>query len=278
MGEQARYAMSELVRRSGVPAATIHHYLRVGLLPAPRRVASNRFLYDDRHRTTLEVIRALREQRGLPLARIRRMLPELLALGETEALRPASWDLVLGRRVAPAHRSGHDRILVAAMNAFARHGYAGVNVDDICRAARVAKGSFYRHWRSKEELFFAAADAARAEVVFEFARALSDPEAQRSPSEVLARALEPRLPIFMDLFTRAVQRRPGYPPVARRVFSTLAWEVGEKLGGEQPVAAGALTLALAAAGIFRSALEPSPLSELGGVGSFLPLFAVPPTA
>jgi AcrR family transcriptional regulator len=279
MGSQERYPIGELVRRSGVPAATIHHYLRIGLLAPARRVASNRFLYDDRHLVSLRVIRALRDQRSLPLSRIRRVLPELLSLGGEEALRPESWDEVLGRRVGPRLRTGHDRILSAAMNAFARQGYGGVNVDDICRAARVAKGSFYRHWRSKEELFFATADAARADVVFEFAKAMTDPEARRSPSEALARALEPRLPIFMDLFTRAVQRRPGYPPVARRVFSTLAREVGEEMGGgEQPVAAGALTLTLAAAGIFRTALEPSPLSDLADVGRFLPLFAVPPTA
>jgi AcrR family transcriptional regulator len=278
MGDRGRYAISELVRQSGVPAATIHHYLRLGLLPPPRRVAANRFLYDDRHLTALRVIRALREQRRLPLPRIRRMLPELVALGEAEALRPASWDAVLDRPVRPAMRSGQDRILAAAMTAFARHGFAGVNVDDICRSARVAKGSFYRHWRSKEELFFAAVDAARAEVVFDFSKAMSGAESRRSPSEALGRALEPRLPIFMDLFTRAVQRRAGYPPVARRVFSMLASEVGEQLGGEQPVAAGALTLALAAAGIFRAALEPSPLADLADVGSFLPIFAVLPTA
>jgi AcrR family transcriptional regulator len=274
-----RYPIRELVRRSGVPAATIHHYLRSGLLPPPRRVAANRFLYDDRHLTALRVVRALRERRRLPLPRIRRLLPELLAMGEAEALAPATWDLLLGRRVRPAMRTGQDRILAAAVNAFARHGYGGVNVDDICRSARVAKGSFYRHWRSKEAVFFAAADAARADVVFEFDRAMAaSPDARRSPSEALGRALEPRLPIFMDLFTRAVQRRPGYGPVARRVFSMLAAEIGQALGGEQPVAAGALTLALAAAGIFRTALEPSPLSDLAGMSAFLPLAAVPPPA
>ena len=46
-------------------------------------------------------------------------------------------------------------------------------------------------------------------------------------ADVLARAMEPRLPLFMELFTRAMQRRPGYAAVARRTFTTLAHQVGE---------------------------------------------------
>ena len=35
--------------RTGVPAASIHHYRRLGLLPEPERAARNRFVYDQRH-------------------------------------------------------------------------------------------------------------------------------------------------------------------------------------------------------------------------------------
>lgn len=265
-GGNGPFPMKELVRRSATPAATIHHYLRRGLLPSPRRIAANRFLYDRRHLAALRVIRALRRRRNLPLPLIRRVLPELLAVDETEAFRTETLDRVIGRTAATGpRRSPEARLLSSAMKAFAKRGYGGVNVDGLCRSAGIAKGTFYRHYRSKEELFLAAADAARCEVVAEFAASMADQRAHRSPSDALAVALQSRLPIFMDLFTRAVQRRPGYPPAARRIFSALAKEVGEQLGSEQPVAAGALTLALAAGGIFRSALEPSPLADLANL-------------
>ena len=47
--------------------------------------------------------------------------------------------------------------MAAAREAFAQHGYAGVNVADICSAADVAKGTFYRYFDSKEAIFLAAA-------------------------------------------------------------------------------------------------------------------------
>src|SRR5690606_8984228 len=37
-------------------------------------------------------------------------------------------------------------------------GYAASSVDDLCRAAAVTKGSFFHHFKSKEELGVAAAD------------------------------------------------------------------------------------------------------------------------
>src|SRR5450631_1057300 len=45
-----------------------------------------------------------------------------------------------------------DRILTAASELFARHGIRAVGVDAIIAAAAVAKASFYRHFRSKDEL------------------------------------------------------------------------------------------------------------------------------
>ena len=261
---RGNFPISELVDRTRVPAATIHHYMRLGLLPRPDRSERNRFLYDDRHVRALTLIRLLRERRRMPLDAIRRVLPDLLELEGRQAFRPEMWDRVAGVRLSnAARRSPRARLLAAAMDAFARRGFADVNVDDICRAARIAKGSFYRHYRSKEELFFATADAARAEITEAFGEALAGGrEATAGPADALARTLEPRLPLFLDLFTRAMQRRPGYSAEARRIFSTLAYELGELLGAEDPVSGGAWLLGLAAAGAFRRALEPSPLASV----------------
>ena len=146
--------IAELVQQTDVPPATVHYYLRQGLLPKPKQPAPNRFLYDERHVRALRLIRILRERRGLPLAMIRRILPELLALETEEAFSPELWDRALAPRMGHPRLPG-PRLLEAAKKAFPKHGFAEVNVDDLARAARIAKGSFYRHYPSKEELVLA---------------------------------------------------------------------------------------------------------------------------
>jgi AcrR family transcriptional regulator len=260
-----RFTMAELSTRTGVPAATVHHYLRLGLIPPPKRVAPNRFLYDDRHVQALRLIRVLRERRRLPLAVIRRVLPDLLGLDQDQAFRPEMWDRVVGTHAARgSRRRPAARLVDAAIEAFSRGGYAEVNVDEICRAARMAKGSFYRHFRSKEDLFLAAAEGAAAQVVEEVKRAVeSGPLPLEQAAAVVARSIEPRLPLFMELFARAVQRRPGYAGAAGRLFSGLAHGIGEAQGAEDPLWSGARVLQLATVTVFRRALEPSPLSAIG---------------
>ena len=45
------------------------------------------------------------------------------------------------------------RLLEAAQQVFARSGYAGATVDDIISAASTSRATFYRYFRSKEDLF-----------------------------------------------------------------------------------------------------------------------------
>lgn len=260
-----RFPVAEVVKRTGIPAATIHHYRSKGLLPAPRRVAPNRFLYDDRHVQALKLVRVLRERRRLPLSVIRSILPGLLGLDEEQAFRPDMWDRAVGaHHQGRGRRSPRARLLDAAIEIFAWRGYSDVNVDEICKAARIAKGSFYRHFRSKEELFLAAAETASIQIVSDFGEAVAAGSVSlQQAAEVLGRLLEPRLPVFMELFTRAVQRRPAYPGVSRRLFTDLARGVGEHLAAVEPLWAGALVLQLATVEVFRRALEPSPLAALG---------------
>ena len=49
------------------------------------------------------------------------------------------------------------RMLDAAVQVIRAKGYAATTVDDICEAARLTKGSFFHHFKSKEELAVAAA-------------------------------------------------------------------------------------------------------------------------
>ena len=49
-------------------------------------------------------------------------------------------------------------ILSAALKVFARSGYEATDVDDIAREAQIGKGTIYRHYPSKRDLFVAVVD------------------------------------------------------------------------------------------------------------------------
>jgi TetR/AcrR family transcriptional repressor of nem operon len=67
----------------------------------------------------------------------------------------------------PQHDS-KTRLLDAALRVIRTKGYAATTVDDICHGAGVTKGSFFHHFRSKDELALAAAGhfSAMAEGLF----------------------------------------------------------------------------------------------------------------
>lgn len=88
--------MATLARRSGVPAATIKHYLREGLLPGPvRRTARNMAWYDAGLVERIALIKRLQREHFLPLGVIRRVLAEGGAPGH--ALAAAAIARVLAR-------------------------------------------------------------------------------------------------------------------------------------------------------------------------------------
>ena len=152
--------MSELVERSGTPAATVRYYLAEGLLPAPTRAQANRYLYDERHVEIVRFVRLLRERRGLSLEEIRRLLPDLLPdlldAPSGGVFRPEMFSqLIAGFAGHPAGPSVAEQAIDAGLTAFSARGFAEVSIDDICRAVKIAKGSFYRHFASKEDLFIA---------------------------------------------------------------------------------------------------------------------------
>jgi TetR/AcrR family transcriptional repressor of nem operon len=48
------------------------------------------------------------------------------------------------------HHESKTRLLNTALNVIRAEGYAATTVDDICHAAGVTKGSFFRHFKSKD--------------------------------------------------------------------------------------------------------------------------------
>jgi len=61
----------------------------------------------------------------------------------------------MARRLDPTLR---ERLLVAATEAFAEQGFGGATMTAVGERAGVTKGGVYFHFRSKEQLFFAALD------------------------------------------------------------------------------------------------------------------------
>ena len=73
------------------------------------------------------------------------------------------------------------KIFRAAIRLFMKKGYSNVTIDDIVQEAKVAKGSFYNHFASKEQLIFGVYDDydARYRAAYEIAMALAAGNALR---------------------------------------------------------------------------------------------------
>lgn len=97
--------ISDLARRSGVPAPTIKHYMREGLLPEPhKRTSRNMAYYDARLADRVRVIKELQGERFLPL----KVIGDMLEPAPSSAIR-ADLDEVQRRQLgalAPAIRAG----------------------------------------------------------------------------------------------------------------------------------------------------------------------------
>lgn len=66
--------MRELAEASGVPAPTIKHYLREGLLPEPVKTSRNMAYYPPEFVDRIKLIKRLQEERYLPLKAIKDVL------------------------------------------------------------------------------------------------------------------------------------------------------------------------------------------------------------
>jgi DNA-binding transcriptional MerR regulator len=66
--------ISELAERSGVPVATVRHYLREGLLPEPVKTSRNMAYYPPEFIQRIRLIKQLQEDRFMPLRVIRDLL------------------------------------------------------------------------------------------------------------------------------------------------------------------------------------------------------------
>ncbi len=74
--EKTLLRMGELAEASGVPAPTIKHYLREGLLPEPVKTSRNMAYYPPEFVDRIKLIKQLQEERFMPLKAIKAVLDE----------------------------------------------------------------------------------------------------------------------------------------------------------------------------------------------------------
>ena len=80
--------ISELSARSGLPVATVKYYIRERLLPPGAPLARNQAAYSESHLERLKIVRALREDAGLSVREIGRIVGRMVgatAAGRDEA-------------------------------------------------------------------------------------------------------------------------------------------------------------------------------------------------
>jgi DNA-binding transcriptional MerR regulator len=95
--EKELLRMGELAEASGVPAPTIKHYLREGLLPEPVKTSRNMAYYPPEFVDRIRLIKRLQEERFMPLKAIRTVLDE--GAGRAEAMLELE-DQILDRALA----------------------------------------------------------------------------------------------------------------------------------------------------------------------------------
>lgn len=237
---------------TGVKVPSIHHYRRAGLLPPPHEVAPNRFEYGEVHVEALLTIRLLRERQGLSLATIRDVLPGLLVTQHEEAFRTEMWDDVIAAHVRETEPTKPPaRLLASAREAFSRHGFYRTNVGDITEEAGMAKGSFYRYFCSKEEIFLAAVRSlpdAVDESLRGQNRATGSTPFVRSARQ-LEVVFEPFLPLLLETATRELHGEPGHQDLTKEVVAAIAARAARHL--RSPVGAGRSTQRAVESSIFH---------------------------
>src|ERR1700677_578405 len=135
------------------------------------------------------------------------------------------WDQVLAAHLEDAALSEPPaRLVAAARRSFARDGYARVNIADICDAAGIATGSFYRHFETKEAIFVAAVRSVADVVEAEF-DCLPLRLSSRRATAILRDLLEPFVPLLLESALRARRGSKDLRGVTAHVMHAIAMQV-----------------------------------------------------
>ena len=140
-----------------------------------------------------------------------------------------------------------EAVLKAGRRLFGDRGFAATTIDDIAKAALVAKGAVYHHFPTKEALFAAVFDAVSHDLVADIDRAV------RTEKDVLAAMVA-----GTQYYFSACAKGPICQIILRDGPAVLGWERWREIdaqhfGGKFP---RALTAAMDAGLIARQPIEP----------------------
>lgn len=137
--------ISELSLAANLPASTIRYYIQEGLLPAPVKRGKTRAYYSKFHLEAITLIKKKQLKGKKSLQVIKEELGQELSQPE---------DVM--EEINPSSR--HEEIISATIELFLQKGYGETSIADIAQNARVSKGTFYFHFKNKEDLFMECAD------------------------------------------------------------------------------------------------------------------------
>jgi len=151
-------------------------------------------------------------------------------------------------RAASTQPTTRERILDAALDLFVERGAAGTTVSDIERAVGLAAGtgSFYRHFRSKEDVLVACVERAVTRMADEVGVARAAVAAIDGPRERRTRDYEALLDAmrrFEPLGRLVVAERDRFPQLQRAFADALdatSWDFGWNSDPSRTIAVAAL--------------------------------------
>ena len=132
--------LTQLSQKSGLSISTLYEYLRNGILHPPIRRGPTKAMYDETHIKRLKTVRTMREKERLSLAEIKLSLSGNVAPQETCTAREEDAEI-------------QNQIIDTALGLFSRKHYDKTKISDITNALHMGNGTFYRYFKSKEELF-----------------------------------------------------------------------------------------------------------------------------
>lgn len=135
--------INQLSKISGFSISTIYDYLRTGLLHPPIKNGPTKSFFDTSHVNRLKKIRHLKETEKLSLTKIRARL----SINDKKA--PTPKDTIREIKI---------QIVDKALELFSKHHYEDTKVSDLTAELNMGSGTFYKYFKSKEELFLDCLD------------------------------------------------------------------------------------------------------------------------
>jgi AcrR family transcriptional regulator len=146
--------IGDLSKISGVSRYSIHHYLRIGLLPPPQRKNQTMAYYGDEHIMSLKKIASLRDE-GFSLYVIHQVLSQKSV---DDNLPHTNKKTMASQQSKRTKESKRQEIIKAAGKVFSEKGYYQTNISDITDELGIGKSTFYLHFKNKKEVFFECID------------------------------------------------------------------------------------------------------------------------